>query len=174
MSVKLPTTDPLWIDQRTMDNQDLTTAEGKIAKDQTEAMSKTLDILHQPVAKGDYKAANKKAADLQKHFESLSPDTKKFLYNQLQSKTGSGVIDKEFAGQFRYYLESGQRDKLLKTLNPDHKKDEIHKYTMKDAREKATRAFDMNVQEQNVMKKLEDMLNKNDTGSQNKPKVRVD
>jgi hypothetical protein len=157
-----------------MDNQELTSAEGKIAKDQTDAMSKTLDILHQPVKKGDYKAANKKAEDLQKHFESLPADTKKFLYKQLQSKTGSGVIDKEIAGQFRYYLSTGQRDKLLKTLNPDHQKDEIKKYTLNDAKEKASRDFEMNAQEKNIMKKLEDMLNNKDKGSKDNSGVRFD
>lgn len=162
MDVKLPKTDPLWIDQRIMDNQPLTSAEDKIAKDQTEALTKTLDILHQPVAKGDVKAANKKAADLQKHFESLPPDTKKFLYNQLQSKTGSGIVDHEIAGQFRYYLESGQRDKLLKTLNPDHKKDEIQKYTLNDARQKELEAVAKNKQEEmeRKMKEIDEAKNK--------------
>jgi hypothetical protein len=159
--INLPTTDPLWVDQRIMDNVDMTSAEGKIAKEQTEAMSKTLDILNQPVKKGDYKAANKKAEDLQKHFESLSPDTKKYLYNQLQSKTGGGVIDGTLAGQFRYYLERGQRDKLLKTLNPDHQRDEIKKYTMKDAKEKASKTFELDVKEKQIMKNLEDLMNKN-------------
>ena len=162
MSVKLPTTDPLWIDQRIMDNQPLTSVEEKISKDQTEALTKTLDILHQPVAKGDVKAANKKAADLQKHFESLSPDTKKYLYNQLQSKTGGGKIDHEIAGQFRYYLESGQRDKLLKTLNPDHKKDEIHKYTLDNARQKEMEALAKNKQTEieRKMKEIDEGKNK--------------
>jgi hypothetical protein len=172
--VTLPTTDPLWIDQRIMDNQELTSAENKIAKDQTDAMTKTLDILHQPVAKGDYKAANKKAEDLQKHFESLSPDTRKFLYNQLQSKTGSGVIDKEIAGQFRYYLESGQRDKLLKTLNPDHKKDEIHKYTLNDAKEKAIKTQDLNQQERQMIEKLDDIMRKNNQPKTGSGGVRID
>ena len=161
-NVKLPTTDPLWIDQRVMDNQDLTTGENKIAKDQTDAMKKTLDILHQPVQKGDYKAANKKAEDLQKHFESLPADTKKFLYNQLQSKTGGGVVDKEIAGQFRYFLATGQRDKLLKTLNPNHQKDEIRKYTLNDAKEKANKNLELNMQEKQLMKKLEDMIQNKD------------
>jgi hypothetical protein len=172
--VTLPTTDPLWIDQRIMDNQELTTAEGKIAKDQTDAMKTTLDILHQPVKKGDYKAANKKAEDLQKHFESLSPDTKKFLYNQLQSKTGSGVIDKEIAGQFRYYLSTGQRDKLLKTLNPDHQKDEIKKYTLNDAKEKAEKTMGLNVQERQMMEKLDDLLRNKDKTNAPGTGVRVD
>jgi hypothetical protein len=157
-SPNLPTTDPLWIDQRIMDNKEITSGESKIAKDQTDAMKKTLDILHQPVKKGDYKAANKKASDLQKHFESLSPDTKKLMYNQLQSKTGSGVIDKEIAGQFRYYLESGQRDKLLKTLNPEHQKDQISRYTLNDARAKAQKSLEMNMQGTSKQNELDQMM----------------
>jgi hypothetical protein len=153
--VNLPTTDPLWIDQRIMDDVKMTPAEDKIASDQTASMTKTLDILQRPVAKGDYKAANKKAEDLQKHFESLSPDLKKSLYNNLQTKTGGGIIDHEIAGKFRYYLSTGQRDKLLKTLNPDHQKDEIKKHTLTDAREKASKNLEMNMQGASKMSKLE-------------------
>ncbi|HSE43024.1 MAG TPA: hypothetical protein VLH08_19850, partial [Acidobacteriota bacterium] len=98
---------------------------------------------------------NAKAAELQRQFESLSPDMKKFMYNQLQSKTGGGVIDKEIAGQFRYYLSTGQRDKLLKTLNPDHQKDQIHKYTMNDAKAKAQKNIEMNMQGTTLQKLLE-------------------
>jgi hypothetical protein len=156
--INLPTTDPLWVDQRIMDNKDFTAEENKIAKAQTEALSTTLDILHQPVKEGDYKAANKKANDLQKYFESLPADTKKYLYNQLQSKTGGGVVDKEIAGQFRYYLESGQRDKLLKTLNPDHKNDQIQKYTLPDARDKAEKQSELYKLGTEKQKKIEEMM----------------
>jgi hypothetical protein len=151
----LPTTDPLWVDQRIMDGKELTAGEAKISKDQADTMKQTLDILHKPVQKGDYKGANAKAAELQRQFESLSPDMKKFMYNQLQSKTGGGVIDKEIAGQFRYYLSTGQRDKLLKTLNPDHQKDQIHKYTMNDAKAKAQKNIEMNMQGTTLQKLLE-------------------
>ena len=154
----LPTTDPLWIDQRIMDGKELTTGESQIAKDQTNAMSKTLEILGKPVAKGDYKAANAKAAELQQHFESLSPDVKKNLYNNLQSKTGSGIIDGTLAGQFRYYLSTGQRDKLLKTLNPDHQKDQIKNYTLNDAKEKASKSLEMNMQGTQKQKELEESI----------------
>jgi hypothetical protein len=169
--INLPTTDPLWVDQRIMDNKEFTTEENKIAAAQTEAMSKTLDILHQPVKEGDYKAANKKANDLQKHFESLPADTKKFLYNQLQSKTGAGVVDKEIAGQFRYYLESGQRDKLLKTLNPDHKNDQIQKYTLSQARDKAekeTELYKLGTEKQKQIEEKMKQLDEQSQGIQNK------
>jgi hypothetical protein len=151
----LPTTDPLWVDQRLMDGKDLTPGEAEISKNQADTMQKTLDILHKPVQKGDYKGANAKAAELQRQFESLSPDMKKFMYNQLQSKTGGGVIDKEIAGQFRYYLSSGQRDKLLKTLNPAHEKDQIHKHTLSDAKAKAQKELEMNVHGSTQKKLLE-------------------
>src|ERR1044071_8726664 len=95
--IDLPKTDPHWVEQRLVDHSDLTPDELKSTVAQTEAMNTTLNILHQPVAKGDYKAANKKATDLQKHFESLPPETKQFLYNQLQSKTSGGVVDGEIA-----------------------------------------------------------------------------
>lgn len=153
--VDLPRTDPYWAEQRLMDKNNLTPDELKTTIDQTDAMNTTLNILHKPVAKGDYKAANQKAADLQKHFESLSPETKQFLYNQLQSHMSKGVVDGEIAGQFRYYLERGQRDKLLKTLNPDHQKDQIRKYTIGDAREKAAKNFEMNMGGASQMRKLE-------------------
>ena len=156
--IDLPRTDPFWVDQRLEDHNNLTPAELKTTNEQVDAMNTTMSILHKPVAKGDYKAANQKAADLQRHFESLSPENKKFLYNQLQSKTSNTVIDKEIAGKFRYYLESGQRDKLLKTLNPDHQKDQIHKYTLKDAREKAAKNFEMNMGGASQMHKLEQEL----------------
>jgi hypothetical protein len=153
--VDLPRTDPYWAEQRLMDNKPLTADELKSNVTQTDAMNTTLNILHKPVAKGDYKAANQKAADLQRHFESLSPETKQFLYNQLQSHMSKGVVDSEIAGQFRYYLERGQRDKLLKTLNPDHQKDQIHKYTISDAREKAAKNVEMNMGGAAQMRKLE-------------------
>jgi hypothetical protein len=153
--IDLPRTDPHWVEQRLIDHSNLTSDELKATTSQTEAMQTTLDILHKPVAKGDYKAANQKAADLQKHFDSLTPENKKFLYNQLQSKTSQGVVDGEIAGQFRYYLERGQRDKLLKTLNPDHQKDQIHKYTLNDAREKASKNLEMNMNGASQMRKLE-------------------
>lgn len=153
--IDLPRTDPHWLEQRLTDHSNLTPDELKATVAQTDAMNTTLNILHKPVAKGDYKAANQKAADLQKHFELLSPETKQFLYNQLQSKTSNGVIDGEIAGQFRYYLERGQRDKLLKTLNPDHQKDQIRKYTINDAREKAAKTFEMNMGGASQMRKLE-------------------
>jgi hypothetical protein len=153
--VDLPRTDPYWAEQRLMDNKPLTADELKSNVAQTDAMNTTLNILHKPVAKGDYKAANQKAADLQRHFESLSPETKEFLYNQLQSHMSKGVVDSEIAGQFRYYLERGQRDKLLKTLNPDHQKDQIHKYTISDAREKAAKNAEMNMGGAAQMRKLE-------------------
>jgi len=157
-SPNLPTTDPLWVDQRLMDNKEMTTEEVKTSKAQADSMTKTLDILHKPVQKGDYKGANAKAADLQKHFESLSPDMKKFMYNHLQSKVGSGVVDKELAGQFRYYLATGQRDKLLKTLNPDHQKDQIHKYTLNDARAKAQKSLEINMQGTSKQKELDQIM----------------
>lgn len=156
--IDLPRTDPHWLEQRLVDHHNLTPEELKATESQTEAMQTTLDILHKPVAKGDYKAANAKAAELQRHFESLSPEDKKFLYNQFQSKTSHGVIDQEIAGQFRYYLERGQRDKLLKTLNPDHQKDQIHKYTLNDAREKAAKNLEMNMGGATQQRKLEQEL----------------
>jgi hypothetical protein len=142
-----------------MDGKEMTAEEAKISKAQADSMQKTLDILHKPVQKGDYKGANAKAADLQKHFESLSPDMKKHLYNTLQTKTGGGIVDKEIAGQFRYYLATGQRDKLLKTLNPDHQKDQIQKYTLNDAKAKAQKNLEMNMQGTVKQNQLENQMN---------------
>lgn len=107
------TTDPQWIDKKLMNNQEITSAEQKIADRQSEAMKKTQDILNQTVRKGDWKQARKQEAELKEHFKSLSPEEKQFMYNLLQSRKG-------MSGLFHYRLATPQRERLLKALNPEH------------------------------------------------------
>jgi SpoVK/Ycf46/Vps4 family AAA+-type ATPase len=137
----LPTTDPLWTDQRLVDGKELTSDELKTSKEQTDAMSKTQDILGRTVRSGEWDKANERVSDLKKHFESLSPDTKKYLYGVLQTKNG-------MSEQFHYRLSDPSIEKLLKTLNPDHKADHVKKYTLNDAQAKASKNSEKNLEGQ--------------------------
>jgi hypothetical protein len=133
MGVDLPTTSPWWSDQRILDGKELTPEEQTISQQQLEVVRQTFDILNQPVQKGDMKAARARVDELKKHFESLSPDMKEYLYATLQTDMGR----KDLSELFHYKLSSFSRDSLLKTLNPGHKLDEIKKETINDARAKA-------------------------------------
>jgi hypothetical protein len=152
-SQNLPTTDPLWQDQRLIDTRgaDLPPEEAKISKGQTDEMIKLWKTLDQPVQKGDIKNARARVDSLQKQFESLSPDNKKYMYNVLQTNSGA-------AEEFHYRLSTASRDKLLKTLNPDHKEDHIQKYTLNDARQKAQKELELNMQGSSKQKELEKMM----------------
>jgi hypothetical protein len=110
---RLPTTDPQWIDQRLMKNEELTPDEQRISKEQTDALTKTLDILNQPVKKGDTEAALARVEKLKEHFKTLSPDMKEYMYNVLKSDMG-------LAKKFEYKLSAFTTERLLKELNPDH------------------------------------------------------
>jgi hypothetical protein len=149
-SPSLPTTDPLWVDQRLVDTNgaDLSPEESKISKEQSDEMIKVWKSLEQPVQKGDMKAARARVDSLQKQFETLSPDNKKYMYQKLQTDDG-------ISQEFHYRLSSPSRDKLLKTLNPDHKEDHIQKYTLNDAKEKAQKNLELNMQGTSKQKELE-------------------
>lgn len=108
-----PTTDPTWIDQKVANDQELTPDETKIADRQNEAMAETIKALDQPVQKGDIKAAKARVDHLENTFKNLSTEDKQYMYNVLTSK--SGLADK-----LEYRLSAFSREKLLKTLNPDH------------------------------------------------------
>jgi hypothetical protein len=137
----LPTTDPLWKEQRIMDGKEITSDESKVSKEQTDAMSKTQDILGRTVRSGEWDKANERVSDLKKHFESLSPDIKKYLYGVLQTKNG-------MSEQFHYRLSDPSIEKLLKTLNPDHKADHVKNYTLNDAKVKASKSGEKNLEGQ--------------------------
>jgi hypothetical protein len=62
----------------------------------------------------------------------------------------------------------------LKTLNPDHQKDEIKKYTLNDAKEKANKSLEFNMQERQMMEKLDDMIRNKDKTKGTGTGVRVD
>ncbi|MCI0446720.1 hypothetical protein L0244_20085 [bacterium] len=136
MGVNLPTTNPWWTDQRMLDGVELTTEEQKIGEQQYEALKKTVDILNQPVQKGDMKTARARVDELKKLFESLQPEMKEFLYGVLQTDLGK----KDLSELFHYKLSSFSRDALLKVLNPDHKIDQVKKETINDAKAKAAKA----------------------------------
>jgi hypothetical protein len=152
-SQNLPTTDPYWREQRLIDTNgaDLPPEEEKINIQQGQEINKLFKSLSQPVQKGDMKAARARVDSLQKQFESLSPDNKKYMYNMLQTKN----VNSE---EFHYRLSTASRDKLLKTLNPDHKEDHIKKYTIADAREKAQKEFELNMQGTTKQKELEKVM----------------
>ena len=133
MGVNLPTTDPWWGDQRILDGKELTREEQKLSDQQYEIVKKTFDILNQPVQKGDMRAARARVDELKQHFESLPPDMKKYLYGVLQTDMGR----KDLSELFHYKLSSFSRDSLLKTLNPEHNVDQIKKETINDARARA-------------------------------------
>lgn len=153
-SPNLPTTDPLWQEQRLVDTKgaDLPPEEAKISKEQSDEMIKAWKSLEQPVQKGDMKAARARVDSLQKQFESLSPDNKKYMYQKLQTDNG-------ISQEFHYRLSTPSRDKLLKTLNPDHKEDHIQKYTLNDAKEKAQKNLELNMQGTSKQKELEELMN---------------
>jgi hypothetical protein len=148
-SVNVPTTDPLWIDQRLVDGKDLTPEEVKISKEQSQAMTEVVKTLQIPVQKGDSKGARERVDSLQKQFDALSPSNKKYMYETLQTDTG-------LANDFKYRLSTPSRDKLLKTLNPDHKEEHITKYTVADAKEKAQKILEMKIQENQNRARLSD------------------
>ena len=150
-SPNLPTTDPLWQVQRLVDTKgaDLPPEEAKISKEQSDEMIKAWKSLEQPVQKGDMKAARARVDSLQKQFETLSPDNKKYMYQKLQTDNG-------ISQEFHYRLSSPSRDKLLKTLNPDHKEDHIQKYTLNDAKEKAQKNLELNMQGTSKQQELKD------------------
>ena len=108
-----PTTDPAWMDQKINNNQELTADENKIAERQTEILTETLNALNQPVQKGDIKAAKARVDQLENTFKNLSTEDKQYMYNVLTSKQG-------LAEKLEYKLSAFSREKLLKTLNPDH------------------------------------------------------
>jgi hypothetical protein len=130
---------------------DLPPEEAKIAKEQSDEMIKLWKSLDQPVQKGDMKAARARVDSLQKQFEGLSADNKKYMYNMLQTKNGP-------ADEFHYRLSSPSRDKLLKTLNPEHKEDHIQKYTLNDAKEKAQKNLELNMQGTTKKQELEKFI----------------
>jgi hypothetical protein len=142
----LPTTDPYWTDQRLMDGKGLTPDEAKVSKRQSDELGKVLDSLRIPVQKDDWKTAKSRNDGLIKQFEALSPEDKKFMYQNLQTNTG-------IAKEFHYRLSTAERKKLLTILNPEHKTDKIQKYSLNDAREKNQRNVEMNLQ--NMTKQLE-------------------
>jgi hypothetical protein len=150
-SPNLPTTDPHWVEQRLIDTNgaDLTPEEHKINKEQADEMNKLLKSLDQPVQKGDWKAARARVDSLQKQFEALSPENKKYMYNKLQTNNRP-------AEEFHYRLSTESRDKLLKTLNPENKEDHIQKYTINDAREKAQKNLELNMQGTSKQQELKD------------------
>ena len=108
-----PTTDPAWMDQKINNNQELTADENKIAERQTEILTETLNTLNQPVQKGDIKAAKARVDHLENTFKNLSTEDKQYMYNLLTSNAG-------LAEKLEYKLSAFSREKLLKTLNPDH------------------------------------------------------
>jgi hypothetical protein len=67
---------------------------------------------------------------------------KQYLYGVLQTDIGR----KDLSESFRYKLSSFSRDSLLKTLNPEHKMDQIKKETINDARAKAEKAAEMELE----------------------------
>jgi hypothetical protein len=140
-SVNVPTTDPLWVDQRLVDGKDLTPEESKIDSQQIQAMTEIEKAMQKPVQKGDFKGARARADVVEKQFKDLSPDNKKYIYEKLQTDNG-------LAEDFKYRFSTPTRDKLLKTLNPDHKEEHISKYTLVDAKEKAQKTLEMKTQEQ--------------------------
>ncbi len=78
--------------------------------------TKAADILNQTVRKGDMDGARARVDELKGHFESLSPESKKEMYSVLTQKGAKGGL-KEI---FEYKLSTPSRERLLKTLNPDH------------------------------------------------------
>lgn len=160
-SVNLPTTDPLWAEQRLIDGKELTPEESKITHEQALEIDKLSMSLKQPIQKDDLKAARTRVDSLQKQFESLSPENKKYMYETLQTDTGSSS---RMSKDFHYRLSTASRDKLLKTLNPDHKEEHIKKYTMDDARQKAQKTLELNIQgtprQQEMNKQLEEIMQK--------------
>jgi hypothetical protein len=110
---RLPTSDPQWIDQRIIRGEELTPDEAKISEQQAAALGKTLDILNQPVKKGDTQAALARVDALKKHFASLPDDMKQYVYKVLTSDMG-------LAKKFEYKLSAFTTERLLKELNPDH------------------------------------------------------
>ena len=149
-SVNVPTTDPMWQEQRLVDGKDMTPQEAKINKQQTQAMTDVFETMQKPVQKGDTKGARARAAEVEKQFNNLSPDNKKYVYGKLQTDNG-------LAEEFKYRFSTATRDKLLKTLNPDHKEENITKYTVPDAKEKAQKAVSGMSYQQEQLKN--DLLN---------------
>jgi hypothetical protein len=104
------------VDQAPPEGKELTPEEQQMADKFKDETSKAADILNQTVRKGDMDAARARVDELKKHFESLSPEMKKEMYGQLTQKGVKGGIQ----GIFDYKLSTPSRERLLKTLNPDH------------------------------------------------------
>ena len=162
--VNLPTTSPLWLEQRIADGVDLTSQEQKISEQQTELLVKTREILDQPVAKGDMRAARERVNELKKEFEALSPAMKDYLYNVLQTDTGGRG---DLARLFHYKLSSPSRDTLLKSLNPNHKVEHIEKETINSAVAKMTKAAEKDLEGMSQMHKLRTQVDKNSAARTN-------
>ncbi|MCI0614972.1 hypothetical protein L0244_18435 [bacterium] len=150
-SPNVPTTDPLWTDQRLVDGKELTPEELKITKEQTNELNKLHTALQQPVQKGDWKGARARVDTLEKQFEGLSSENKKYMYDKLQTKNGTSEA-------FHYRLSTESRDKLLKKLNPEHSEDHIQKYTINDAKEKAQKNLELNMQGTSKQQELEKVM----------------
>ena len=151
-SPNLPTTDPYWNQQRMDDGKELTPGEVKITNEQNMEVNNLHKTLNQPVQKGDWKAARARVDSLQKQFQGLSPENKKYMYEMLQTDST------KTAEAFHYRLSTGSRDQLLKTLNPDHKDDHIRKYTIDDAKQKAQKNLELNMQGTSKQQELEKVM----------------
>ncbi len=161
MTVYLPKTNPLWVDQRLLDGEKLSPGEESISNLQTRELTKMLNTLNQPVQEGDNKAAKARVDALKEQFESLTPPMKEFMYNTLQTKLGKHDLSE----LFHYKLSTPTRDALLKTLNPGHGVENIKKETLDEAKArevKAGKTMELNIQGSEFERKLKQFMDEHE------------